>query len=213
MSIRTRGGLVAACLCLVSAPVFATPESAHTGSCGPSIQGGGDSAAKSTSAPEQSASAPAPAASSQVAMAPPASSSTAEEAPAPAEPAATPAPAEHAAAHASPPAPKPAKTKAWWPSRSEGKLNIVDVRSGEFSKSIVVQTDGKFQSADAAVPAIQVSGANGQAVDQKWSLAANKTTLILPVAPGKYTVKIGTQLADAAGKAVAKDSSGTVEVR
>jgi hypothetical protein len=216
MSIRTRGGLVAACLCLASAPLFAIPESSHTGSCGPSIQGGGgESAATSTFVPEASASAPAstpaPAASTEVAMAPSASSSAPEAAPAPAEPAPTSAPsapAEHAAA----PAPKPAKTKGWWPSRSDGKLNIVDVRSGEFSKSIVIQTDGQFQSADAAASAIQVSAANGQSVEQKWSVGANKKTLILPVPAGKYTVKIGTQLADASGKAVAKDSSGTVEV-
>lgn len=208
MSIRTRGGLVAACLCLTSAPVFATPESSHTGSCGPSIQAGGESAATSTFVPGESASAPAPAAPTEVAMAPSASSSVVEEAPAPAEPAAAPAPAKPAAA----PAPKPAKTKAWWPSHSDGKLNIVDVRSGEFSKTIVIQTDGKFQSVDAAATAIQVSSTDGQAVEPKWSLAANKQTLILPVPAGKYTVKIGTQLADAAGKAVAKDSSGTVEV-
>jgi hypothetical protein len=139
------------------------------------------------------------------------------------EPAAAPEPAPAAsaapaasttpAASAAPVAPKAAKTKAWWPSRSDGKLNIVDVRSGEFSKTIVITTDGQFQSADAASGAIQVSGANGQAVDSHWTVGANKKTLLLPVKPGKYTVKIGTQLADASGKAVAKDSSGTVEVR
>ncbi|HKY92913.1 MAG TPA: hypothetical protein VJM11_17810 [Nevskiaceae bacterium] len=166
--------------------------------------------ATSTFAPEgETTSAAVPAQSTEVAMAPAASSSAAEEVPAAAAPEASPAPA---AAPAPAPAPKPAKTKAWWPSRSEGKLNILDVRSGEFSKTIVIQTDGQFQSADAAASAIQVSGTNGQSVAQKWSLAANGKTLILPVAPGRYTVKIGTQLADASGKAVAKDSSGTVEV-
>jgi hypothetical protein len=110
-------------------------------------------------------------------------------------------------------APKRAVRKGWWPASTGGALNVLSVAPGEYSKAIMVATDGRFDDAASAASSIAVVAADGSTVPPKWTVAANKKLLILAVSPGRYTVTISDGLKDADGKAVSKASFGPIEVR
>lgn len=145
--------------------------------------------------------------------------------PAPAAPEPTPEPA------AAPPPPKPkpkpkAESKpaapkkappeakvAWWPAKEAGKLNVVYAGEASFTKAIVVMLDGQFDNADSANQNIKVAPKKGGEVKGKWLVAnGNKSMLLLDVAPGLYSVEIGTGLTDKGGRSVGTASSGVVFV-
>ena len=204
-----------------------TSGEAPRGGCGPAIMAspttatsGGKVAAAPKSAPAPApAAAPAPA--PEAAPAPEPAPAPAEVAAAPApEPASKPAPAPapkpkavaKAKAKAPPPPPKDA-TKAWWPTGGGAdKLNISFVGEASFTKAIVVLADSDFADASSANANIKVTK-GGATVPAKWLLATNKKMLLLNVDPGKYTVTIGKDLKNGAGKTVGTAGSGPVYVR
>ncbi len=130
------------------------------------------------------------------------------EAPKPAKP--------KSSAPSKPAAPKkaPAEAKvAWWPAKSDGKLNVVYAGEANFTKAIVILLDGQFDNADSAEQNIKVKPKKGGSVNGKWMVAkGNPSMLLLNVDPGLYTVEVGSGLTDKGGRAIGAASSGAVFV-
>jgi hypothetical protein len=181
--------------------------------------GNGDMGAVDVAAAPPPAAEPAPAAEE----APPAAEPPPAEpapAPAPAPVAAAPKPKAEAPKAASKPAekkkPAPAKpVSPWWGAESPNELSLVYAGSAAYKKAVVLMFNGTFDSADSADKNIKVKDAAGNAVSGKWELGANnKKMLVFPVAKnGRYTVTVGSGVADRNNRALGKKLSGPVQVQ
>jgi hypothetical protein len=123
-------------------------------------------------------------------------------------------------AAAAPAKPKPRRVQApqvpptaWWPASKTEGLNVLFVGEAAFGSAITVLTDGRFANADSANAHIHVRGPNAARVERRWQVATNPRMLLLPVAPGIYTVSIEPQFADASGRQLGSAPSGSVQVR
>ena len=167
--------------------------------------------------PSPAAEAPAPTASKSEPAVPAAEKPVASESTAPAEPA--PAPSEPAA-----PA-KPSKPKSttapradalaqWWPSApTSGRLNLLYAGQAAQSPAIALLFDSVFADASAAGTAIRVVDSQGKAVSGSWELASNRRLLMLKVKPGRYTVVVGSELANQRGQTLGTELHGPLYVR
>ena len=130
------------------------------------------------------------------------------------EPAAEPAPA--AKPKAKPKAPKAAPPEAklaWWPAKTDGKLNLTYAGEASFTKAIVLLFDGNFESPESANQNIKVTTKDGSPVAGQWLVAkGNPQMLLFNVAPGLYKVSVGSGLSDKGGRALGAASSGQVFV-
>ena len=132
------------------------------------------------------------------------------------EPAAEAAPAPKPKAKAKPKAPKvapPEAKLAWWPAKTDGKLNLTYAGEASFTKAIVLLFDGNFETPESANQNIKVTAKDGSAVAGQWLVAkGNPQMLLFNVAPGLYKVSVGSGLSDKGGRALGAASSGQVFV-
>ncbi len=168
----------------------------------------------------------APASASAPEPEPPAPASSSADA---ASPVATESPKPVVAASVS----KPAKPKArrtakgssspgsdvissWWPAtdkQTADKLNVVYAGEAATEKSVVLMFSSAMGDPAAAGRNIQLLSARGGAVNGAWTAGNNPRLLVFKgVKPGRYTVILKPELADAGGKALGSELHGPVYV-
>lgn len=164
-----------------------------------------------------------PAESTAVAMTEPA------PAPAPAAPA-KPAPAPAAAkpaqkksepvakpkaASSTKPAPAAPAQTAWWASdEAPQNLSLVYAGSASYTRAVALLFNGIFQDTVSADAHLRVEDAQGKRLEGRWQISAgNSRMLVFPVSrAGTYVVKVGTGLADGAGRSPARALQGPVSI-
>jgi hypothetical protein len=104
---------------------------------------------------------------------------------------------------------------AWWPATDKqqaDRLNLVYAGEAAFEKAVVLMFDSPVDAA-AASSNLELYDASGNAVSGSWSSGGNPRMVVFKdVKPGRYTVVLKPELADASGKTLSSGLHGPVYV-
>lgn len=120
--------------------------------------------------------------------------------------------AQHRVRKKAVPSPADAKSPAtaWWPEKTDGRLNLTYAGEASFTRAIALLFDGTFENPNEANRNIRVTSTGGVPIRGQWVVATNKQMLLFKAAPGVYVVQVGEGLQDGSGRAIASAAQGQV---
>jgi hypothetical protein len=151
----------------------------------------------------------APAAAS-AAVSQPSPAATSEHASEPEPTVAEAAPTAHVAA-----APGADALSPWWPQRSvPGRLNLLYAGQAAQERTVGVLFDSKFTEGADVGPGLQLLKSDGSPASGEWEVnSTGRMLLFRNLKPGRYTVVVSPDLANAAGLTVGTELRGPVYIR